>query len=115
MKQKGSEAFVLILTETVTLVGNIGNKPGMLTRRLLSPEASAGSGWAGLRLARHTVCSKVRPWRKVERQLKILIKNLAIFLSMSQQAVSAYIIPNSGVGIFSQKTESTNTEAARVN
>jgi hypothetical protein len=80
-----------------------------LTLRLLSPEASPGARREGLRLAWHTVCSKVRPWRKVERQLKILIKNLAIFLSMSQQAVSAYIIPNSAAGIFSQKTEGTNT------
>jgi hypothetical protein len=36
------------------------------------------------------------------------------FLSMSQQAVSADIIPNSAVGIFSPKTEGTETLAARV-
>jgi hypothetical protein len=45
----------------------------------------------------------------VERQVKILIKNLAIFFSMSQQAVSADVIPNSAVGIFSPKTEGTKT------
>jgi hypothetical protein len=33
---------------------------------------------------------------------------------MSQQAVSADIIPNSAVGIFSPKTEGTKTKAARV-
>jgi hypothetical protein len=33
---------------------------------------------------------------------------------MSQQAVSAGIIPNSAVGIFSQKTEITKTKAAWV-
>jgi hypothetical protein len=33
---------------------------------------------------------------------------------MSQQAVSAGIIPNSAVGIFSPKTEGTKTKAARV-
>ncbi len=33
---------------------------------------------------------------------------------MSQQAVSADIIPNSDVGIFSLITEGTNTKAARV-
>jgi hypothetical protein len=33
---------------------------------------------------------------------------------MSQQAVSADIIPNSVVGIFSPKTEGTKTKAARV-
>jgi hypothetical protein len=58
-------------------------------------------------------------WRKVERQVKVLIKNLTIFflcyfLSMSQQAVSAGIIPNSSVEIFSPKTEGTKTKAARV-
>jgi hypothetical protein len=41
----------------------------------------------------------------VERQEKVLIINLA----MSQQAVSADIIPNSSVGIFSPKTEGTKT------
>jgi hypothetical protein len=35
-------------------------------------------------------------------------------LKKSQQAVSADIIPNSAVGIFSPKTEGTNTKAARV-
>jgi hypothetical protein len=33
---------------------------------------------------------------------------------MSQQAVSADIIPNSAVGIFSPKTEGTKTKSARV-
>jgi hypothetical protein len=33
---------------------------------------------------------------------------------MSQQAVSADIIQNSAVGIFSPKTEGTKTKAARV-
>jgi hypothetical protein len=33
---------------------------------------------------------------------------------MSQQVVSADIIPNSAVGIFSPKTEGTKTKAARV-
>jgi hypothetical protein len=33
---------------------------------------------------------------------------------MSQQAVSADIIPNSDVGIFSPKTEGTKTKAAWV-
>jgi hypothetical protein len=33
---------------------------------------------------------------------------------MSQKAVSADIIPNSDVGIFSLKTEGTKTKAARV-
>jgi hypothetical protein len=33
---------------------------------------------------------------------------------MSQQAVSADIIPKSNVGIFSPKTEGTKTKAARV-
>jgi hypothetical protein len=32
---------------------------------------------------------------------------------MSQQAVSADIIPNSDVGIFSQKTEETKTQTER--
>ncbi len=45
----------------------------------------------------------------VERQIKVLI---GYFLSMSQQAVSADIIPNSAVG--SPKTEGTKTKAARV-
>jgi hypothetical protein len=46
---------------------------------------------------------------------KVLIKNLAIFfLCPSQQVVSADIIPNSAVGIFSRKTEGTKTKAARV-
>jgi hypothetical protein len=43
--------------------------------------------------------------RNVERQVKVLIKNLAIFF----QAFSANIIPNSAVGIFSLKTEGTQT------
>jgi hypothetical protein len=33
---------------------------------------------------------------------------------MSQQAVSADIIPNSAVEIFSSKTEETKTKAARI-
>jgi hypothetical protein len=36
------------------------------------------------------------------------------FISMSQQAVSSDTIPNSAVGIFSQKIEGTKTKAARV-
>ncbi len=36
------------------------------------------------------------------------------FLSMSLQGVSADIIPNSAVGIFSPKTEGTKTYVARV-
>jgi hypothetical protein len=32
---------------------------------------------------------------------------------MSQQAVSADIIPNSAIGIFSPKTEGTKTQSAR--
>ncbi len=39
---------------------------------------------------------------------------LVYFLSMSQQAVSADIIPNSAVGIFFPKTEGTKRKAARV-
>ncbi len=46
--------------------------------------------------------------RKVKQQVKVLIKNLAIF-SLSQQAVSADIIPNSAVEIFSPETEGTKT------
>jgi hypothetical protein len=34
---------------------------------------------------------------------------IGYFLSMSQQAVSADIIPNTAVGIFTQKTEGTKT------
>jgi hypothetical protein len=45
--------------------------------------------------------------RKVERQLKVLIKNFGHFLSMAQQAAYADIIPNSADGIFSPKTEGT--------
>jgi len=44
--------------------------------------------------------------------VKVLVKNLAIFCK--QQTVSANIIPNSDVGIFSPKTEGTKTKAARV-
>jgi hypothetical protein len=33
---------------------------------------------------------------------------------MSQQAVSADIIPNSAIGIFSPKTEETKTKAAKI-
>jgi hypothetical protein len=36
-------------------------------------------------------------------------KNFGYFLSTSQQEVSADIIPNSAVGIFSPKTEGTKT------
>jgi hypothetical protein len=42
-------------------------------------------------------------------QVKVLIKKFGYFLSMSQQAVSADIIPNSAVGIFSPKTDGTKT------
>jgi hypothetical protein len=41
-------------------------------------------------------------------------KKFGYFLSMSQQVFSADTIPNSAVGIFSQKTEGTKTKAARV-
>jgi hypothetical protein len=48
--------------------------------------------------------------RKVGREVKVLIKNLAIFFYVpaflhpwSQQAVSADIIANAAVGIFPQK------------
>jgi hypothetical protein len=42
----------------------------------------------------------------VERQVKVLVKNLAnFFLCPNQQAASADIIPNSAVGLFSPKTE----------
>jgi hypothetical protein len=41
-------------------------------------------------------------------------KKFGYFLSMSQQAVSADIIPNSDFGIFSPETEGTKTKAARV-
>ncbi len=44
---------------------------------------------------------------KEERQVKVLIKIFGYFISMSQQAVSADIIPNSAVGIFSPITEGT--------
>jgi hypothetical protein len=36
-------------------------------------------------------------------------KNFCYFLTMAQQAVSADIIPNSAVEIFSPKTEGTQT------
>ena len=50
----------------------------------------------------------------VERQVKVLIKYLAIFfLCISQQEVSVDIIQNSAVGNFSPKTEGTKTKAAR--
>ncbi len=45
---------------------------------------------------------------------KISYYKFGYFLSMSQQAVSADIIPNSAVGIFSPKTVGTKTKAARV-
>ncbi len=41
--------------------------------------------------------------------VQVLIKNFGYFLSMSQQAVSANIIHNSAVGIFSPKTEGIKT------
>jgi hypothetical protein len=50
----------------------------------------------------------------VERQVKVLIKNLAIFPSLSQQGVSTDMVPNSTVGIFSPKIEGTKTLAAAV-
>jgi hypothetical protein len=40
---------------------------------------------------------------------KSLHLEFGYFLSMSQQAVSTDIIPNSAVGIFSPKTEGTKT------
>ncbi len=51
--------------------------------------------------------------RKVARQVKALIKNLAIFFQISQQGVAADIIQNSAVGNFSLKTEETKTKAAK--
>jgi hypothetical protein len=47
--------------------------------------------------------------KKVERQVKVLIKNLAILFLCPWQAVSADIIPNSAVKISSPKTEGTKT------
>jgi hypothetical protein len=41
-------------------------------------------------------------------------QNFGYFLSMSQQAFSADIIPISAVRLFSQETEGTKTKAARV-
>jgi hypothetical protein len=47
---------------------------------------------------------------EIDRQIKVLIKNLAIFfLCPSKQYISVDIIPNSAVGIFSPKTEGTRT------
>jgi len=40
---------------------------------------------------------------KVERQAKVLIKNLAIFFLFPSKGVSADIIQNSAVGNFSPK------------
>ncbi len=45
---------------------------------------------------------------------KIPHSKFGYFLTMTQQAGSADISPNSAVGIFSQKTEGTKTLAARV-
>ncbi len=46
--------------------------------------------------ARERCCSK----RKIERQVKVLIKNFAYFLSICEQEVSADITKNSAVAIF---------------
>jgi hypothetical protein len=51
---------------------------------------------------------------KVERQVKVFVKNLALFYLCPQQTVSADIIPHSVVGLFSPKTEGTKTKEARV-
>jgi hypothetical protein len=53
------------------------------------------------------------PQMKVERQVKVLIKHLAIFFSIFQQEVSVDIIQNSAAGNFSPKTEGTKTKAGR--
>jgi hypothetical protein len=45
---------------------------------------------------------------------QITHEKFGYFLSMSQRAFSAYIFPNSAVGIFSPKTEGTKTSAAVV-
>jgi hypothetical protein len=49
----------------------------------------------------------------VEQQVKVLIKHLAILLSISQQEVSADISQNLAVGNCSPKTKGTKTKAAR--
>jgi hypothetical protein len=54
------------------------------------------------------VCPYHHRGRKIEQQVKVLVKNLA------QQAVSADIIPNSDVGTYSPITEGIKTKAARV-
>ncbi len=46
--------------------------------------------------------------------VKVLIKKFGYFLSMSQKAVSADIIPNSADGIFPPKTEGTKAYSVRV-
>jgi hypothetical protein len=47
---------------------------------------------------------------EIDRQVKVFIKNLAIFfLCPSKQYIFVDIIPNSAVGIFSPKTEGTKT------
>jgi hypothetical protein len=47
---------------------------------------------------------------EIDRQVKVLIKNLAIFfLCPSKQYISVDIISNSAVGIFPQKTEGSKT------
>jgi hypothetical protein len=42
----------------------------------------------------------------------VLIKNFWLFLSISQQGVSADIIQNSAVGNFSRKTEGIKTKSS---
>jgi hypothetical protein len=60
------------------------------------------------------------PQRKVERQVKVNKKNLAIFLSISQQGVSADIIQNSQNSVVvnlpppPKKKAGTKTKAARL-
>ncbi len=52
---------------------------------------------------------RCRPKRKVERQVNVLIKNLAIFFPSKTVFRSYSIIPNSAIGIFSPKTEGAKT------
>jgi hypothetical protein len=51
--------------------------------------------------------------RKVERQVKVLIKNLPILFLFLSKVFSADIIQNSAVGNFSPRTEGTKAKAAR--
>ncbi len=49
----------------------------------------------------------------VERQVKVLIKNLAVFLLFPVKKFLPISFQNSAVGNFSPKTEGTKTNAAR--